>query len=157
MSKGESLEKRFWSKVDIKSKDECWLWKARITILGYGQFKYNGTMKQAHRVAWELTHGEIKDGAIIRHTCDIRPCCNPHHLKDGTQADNIQDMMTKGRNKSGHVIGIKNGNHKLNENDVLEIRHKLQLGYTQKWLASQYDVKPQTISLIYNRKIWSHI
>jgi hypothetical protein len=76
----KSLEGRFWSKVDIKSKDECWTWKAFIHPDGYGKFCLNGKMIGAHRMAYILTHGEIEDGLVVMHTCDIKPCCNPYHL-----------------------------------------------------------------------------
>lgn len=42
-------------------------------------------------------HGSIPPGMVIMHTCDNRLCVRPDHLRLGTQAENIQDMWSKGR------------------------------------------------------------
>ena len=97
-----SRAERFWSKVNrVEDPDECWEWipKARHKF-GYGIFmdRPYGT-KKAHRVAWELTNGEIPNGLMVLHTCDNPPCCNPNHLFLGTAQDNSLDMMSKGRGR----------------------------------------------------------
>jgi hypothetical protein len=56
----------------------------------------------AHRVAYELFYGPIPEGQVVRHKCDYGLCCNPAHLLVGTQADNLADMRSRGRqNYSG--------------------------------------------------------
>ena len=86
---------RFWSKVDIKEKDDCWIWTAGTVKGGYGLFGC-----QAHRIAYTLSVGPIPEGLEVLHKCDNPPCCNPNHLFTGTQQDNIKDMDSKGRRKS---------------------------------------------------------
>jgi hypothetical protein len=51
----------------------------------------------AHRRAWEEAFGPIPDGMLVLHTCDVRNCVNPEHLFLGTNKENTQDMVTKGR------------------------------------------------------------
>ena len=45
------------------------------------------------------------------HTCDVRLCVNPEHLKLGTTADNLADMRNKLRHSNGesHAEAIKRG------------------------------------------------
>jgi hypothetical protein len=152
-----NVEDRFWSKVDIKSEDECWLWKAHCNPDGYGRFSINGKVILAHRFVWTLYHGDIKEGLCILHTCDIRPCCNPNHLWDGTNADNTNDMIIKGRQRPGSLIGSRNASHKLNEEDVICIRIMRQCGFTEPFLSELYDVCRGTISKLSSRETWKHI
>ena len=51
-----------------------------------------------NRIAWVFEHGSIPDGLLVCHRCDNPPCCNPSHLFVGTYADNVRDMIVKGRN-----------------------------------------------------------
>lgn len=89
-----SIEQRFWTKVNKTSG--CWLWTAG-TIRGYGQIGINRRPSYAHRVAWELTHGPIPDGASVLHKCDVPLCVRPDHLFLGSQQDNLKDARQKGR------------------------------------------------------------
>lgn len=92
---------RFWEKVDRRSPDECWPWLGRArTSFGYGAFAIGrDRANRAHRIAWELTNGPVPVGLSALHRCDNPPCCNPAHLFLGTQADNIADMVAKGRHR----------------------------------------------------------
>ncbi len=100
MAKVRPLVERFWEKVEVRRReDECWEWhgaKAR----GYGQIVKagrGGKLLRAHRVSWELEHGPIPDGLIVRHRCDNRGCVNPSHLELGTRKDNNHDMSVRDR------------------------------------------------------------
>ena len=55
----------------------------------------------AHRYALERKLGrELEPGEVARHTCDNPICVNPDHLLPGTQRDNVDDMMRRGRHCS---------------------------------------------------------
>lgn len=106
-----NVEQRFWSKVSRKDPEECWIWSASKQPSGYGQFgcersligieQPGYTMTGAHKVAWILTNGAIPGGLYVLHKCDNPPCCNPNHLFLGTQIDNMQDCLKKGRHGHG--------------------------------------------------------
>ncbi len=53
--------------------------------------------------------------------------------------------------------GSGNGRARLNEDQVREIRRLLKQGSRQKDLAEQFSVSSQTVSLISQGKIWTHV
>src|SRR5258707_5224000 len=97
---------RFWSKADQRGPDDCWEWMASFYKDGYGQFKYNGHAILAHRRAHELCVGPIMpDKPCVLHRCDNPPRVNPSHLWVGTQKDNMEDKVRKGRSATGDAHG----------------------------------------------------
>jgi hypothetical protein len=99
MPYADSEVARFWSNVDVRGSDECWPWLRPPGGHGYGQFRSKsfrpGRQELAHRIAFLLANGRWPDHAL--HECDYPLCCNPAHIFDGTQAENLADMRRKGR------------------------------------------------------------
>ena len=71
-----TVDERFWSKV-VK-EPSCWRWTAARFSTGTGQFRVGQKMRQAHRVAWELTYGSPPP-ALLRSTCGNLQCVRPEH------------------------------------------------------------------------------
>ena len=92
---------RFHTKY--QKADGCWLWQAGKYPRGYGMVNVGRDRlgfqftSYAHRVAYVLAHGDIPEGGVVMHSCDVPACVNPAHLKLGTQADNLRDASLKGR------------------------------------------------------------
>lgn len=92
-----TVEEKFWAAV-IKTAG-CWQWAGTKGKDGYGQLpapSANTTLR-AHRVSWEIHFGPIPEGLLVCHHCDTTECTNPGHLFLGTQQDNADDMVRKGR------------------------------------------------------------
>ena len=156
----DKTAERFWDKVDKNGDDECWEWMASKNNQKYGHLWHNGRLEQAHRVAWELTNGSIPRGdhhgtTCVCHKCDNPDCCNPGHLFLATQAENIADMVKKGR--TGNHAGENNGRSKLTNLDVVWIRLWLKLGHYQKDIAAAFGVDPKAVNRINLGQGWSHV
>jgi hypothetical protein len=72
----------------------CDIWQGNLKD-GYGSLRYQGKTWFAHRLAWEVKHGPIPDGLVLRHRCNVRRCCNPDHLVPGTRAENNADQKAE--------------------------------------------------------------
>lgn len=86
------------SAVEFDLNAGCWLWARAYTGNGYGQLGRRG----AHRASWEAFNGPIPDGLWVLHKCDTPACVNPHHLRLGSQKDNMSECGSKGRINQGH-------------------------------------------------------
>ena len=136
----------FWSKVDVRAEGVCWFWKGQTTN-SYGRFR--GI--RAHRFAYEVAKGPIPEDLMVRHLCGNKLCMNPHHLEDGTMADNAQDGI-----RLGEVLrGSRNGKSKLSDADVRYIRENPD-SESGRNLATRFGVSPATISLIRSGRRWGH-
>ena len=80
-------EDRFWSKVDASG--DCWEWTA-CRRNGYGRVGWDASIRQAHRVAYELLVGPIPPGLQLDHLCRNPGCVNPDHLEPVTMQENIR-------------------------------------------------------------------
>jgi hypothetical protein len=96
-----TVAERLFSRVQTSPVPAaCWPWTGLLDEDGYGKLRVaaNVPKRFAHRVAWELAHGHaIPDGMLVCHRCDNPVCCRPSHLFLGTNLDNRQDAMRKGR------------------------------------------------------------
>lgn len=146
-----TLSERLWSRID-KNRD-CWEWVGPLNLHGYGQLKYRNRMYQAHRLAWELTNGPIPDNLFVCHKCDNPVCCRPDHLFLGTHADNMADMVAKGRARKGSDVYVS----KLEEIDIPIIRELHAQGAKVPSIARKYNVKSNAIRRIIEGKTWKHI
>lgn len=148
-----SLEKRFWPKV--KKTEGCWLWTAATDKHGYGVLSYGPKRgktqpyKRAIQVAHYLKTGDWPPpGYGVHHTCDVPACVRPEHLWLGTQAENLRDMVAKGR----HV-----GARRLCVAQVIEIRARRLAGESYDAIAPNYGVARETVRAICERKRWAHV
>lgn len=152
----QTFAERFWSKVDKDRPNGCWEWTAALNEHGYGvmrpEGRRTGPTVKAHRVS-VLLDGRDPEGLCVLHRCDNPPCVNPAHLFLGTRADNAADRDAKGRGNSGTV----NGQARLTDAQVVEIRARVAAGELQRVVAASFGVGRPTVSRIVNRKGWVHV
>jgi hypothetical protein len=173
----QELLERFHQSYAINQSTQCWVWQKGKSAGRYGAFYQNA---KAHRWSYEQFVGPIADGMVVCHRCDNGLCVNPSHLWTGTQADNVADMIAKGRdrkyfgprpwigkfgddNVSRKYIermprGAQVNTCKLSEDQVREIRRRYSAGGTSFGkLAAEYAVSKFNIACIIKRKTWKHL
>jgi hypothetical protein len=164
--------------------ESCWNWPLSKNVqTGYGQLStwVNGQRKllTAHRSSYEAFKGLIDDGLFVLHKCDNPACFNPHHLSLGTQQENMEDAMAKGRfipvkpaKINWQILhpervprgptykprslpkGSQNHNAKLTEAQALEVIASQE---TLAELSKRYGLSQSSLSAIKTGKTWRHI
>ncbi len=145
------------TRFDTKWKPDangCWIWQGTLNRNGYGKFSAaHGVMRLAHRISWLLHRGDIPKGMCVLHTCDVKPCVNPNHLRIGTVRENAVEAVERGF--WGNTRGERNGNAKLIEDDVIKIR---QIGdLSNREIARRFGVRACAIDRIKNGTTWKHL
>lgn len=149
---GLTLEERFWNLVE--KTDSCWLWKGSKVPKGYGTFRFNNKNYRAHRVSWQLAHGPIGDNEIcVLHKCDNPNCVRPDHLFLGTNKDNTNDMLLKGREARGE----RNGHARLDCEKVVAMRRARANGIPFSKLGKMFNVSYVTAFDACTGKTWKHV
>lgn len=88
---------KFWSRID--KTEYCWNWTGPVSNRGHGCVTIDRIPMTAYRYSWLLHNGPVPDKLYVLHKCDNRLCVKPDHLWLGTQSDNMQDMVSKGRHR----------------------------------------------------------
>lgn len=145
---------RFWARIERRGPDECWPWMARRNVRGYGRARWDGRYAAAHRVVWAMANGPIPPGLFVLHSCDNPPCCNPAHLHIGTHADNMAEMVSRGR--AAPPQGEASPNAKLTAEDVRRIR-SLYPSRSLQSLADDYGLGKSSIKRVVTRETWAHV
>lgn len=164
LTEEERLERRtlrFMTRVHMEPNSGCWLWSGQKSKAGYGRFKVKKDLKNkgwaAHRWAAKYIGGMDIEGQFVCHHCDVRLCVNPDHLFVGSHQDNMDDMVSKGRQIGGICKGSQHGRAKLTEADIPLIRALIAKGIQLKLIAPLFNISPETIGDIKHGRKWTHV
>lgn len=144
-------EAQFWSNVDIKGPDDCWLWNAGKFKEGYGGFTIDRTLPGkgvfgAHRIAYKLSTGLDPVGKVVCHSCDQPLCCNPAHCTIGTQKINMSAASERHRMQHGET----HSNAVYSDDDVRRMRLLLDSGVARKHIQDAFGVSSSYLSKLVN-------
>ena len=130
--------------------DSCVPWPYARTPRGYGLIRIDGRAVYVTRVIAGASATQV-----VRHTCDNAVCVNPRHLVMGSQADNVQDCIERGRHRPP-VTARGEAHHaaKLRAQDVRDIRASAEPAAV---LARRYCVRRALIHRVRRRETWRHI
>ena len=142
----------------------CWLWTGATDRYGYGMMTaYDPKrVRSAHRVAHELFIGDIASGLDVLHSCDRlfqrgdlsnRRCVNPSHLKQGTNVENVSDMVGLSR----QARGIECHSARMTDGTVALARTMFAAGVARSELAERFSVSWRTIDRAIRGETWRHV
>lgn len=100
----------------------------------YGRARIAGKHTSLHRKVFLDTYGYLPE--VVRHTCDNPRCINPAHLLAGTQQDNMQDRLSRGRWSGGRPCG-------LSEDALHDILYSTDL---QRVIAKRHNINQSRVS-----------
>jgi len=166
MSLREKLEK-----YTLRSDQEnCWIWIGPKFRYGYGKLdlcvNHKNKTFSAHRCAWENAFGPIPTGLLVCHRCDNPLCVNPDHLFLGTNKENSQDMVLKGRSLKGdknplriHPELVRRGElihtSVIKECDVHMIRKMYSKSMSVKEIAYKLGVTKKIVYNVLGGRAWA--
>lgn len=143
---------RVMRRIEVDSETGCWLWLGATGDYGHGVIGAGSRdegLKKAHRVTWEHFRGPIPEDRQVNHTCDVPRCVNPNHLYLGKQADNIRDMVERGRESRPSA--------RLGANEVRAIRSLRAHGVSVAALSEAFGVGAQQVYRIASGKQWKNV
>jgi len=149
----------FWDRVEmqtVQQENGCMVFTGHKDDCGYGRITKDGKLVRIHREVWKLHNPAMEITGVIMHSCDNPACVNPAHLSHGTQADNIADMVAKGRRVT--LKGSRQHDAKLTEADIPKIRELAADPKVPMYkIAAMYGVSDTVIRNIRNGKNWGHV
>lgn len=153
------VRERFYSKIEIIPFHDCWEWVGAASSDGYGVIRINGKNIRSHRFSYKEFIGYIPKEICVCHKCDNHKCVNPKHLFLGTNKDNMQDMVKKGRQSKGDSHYYS----KLSSDQVKCILNKYIRGTGSKnrgnilYLSKIFNISRRQIGKIIRREKWKHL
>jgi hypothetical protein len=86
---------RLQSHAATDEETGCWIWTGTRSRGSYGRTSHMGRDYYVHRLAYELTFGDIEPGAVIHHKCGVNACFNPDHLQAVTPVENAAESFER--------------------------------------------------------------
>ena len=83
-------------KIDPTDPDACWVWTGTVSTDGYGP----------HAAVWRVYNGPVPAGLTLDHTCHVRHCVSPAHLRLATRKEQQENRAGAQRNSTSGIRGV---------------------------------------------------
>lgn len=156
------LIERMFSRRRINPQTGCWEWQGSQsgTYPHYGLIRARAISEKqkvpVHRAAAHLWLGfDLNSPLVVCHRCDNGPCFNPEHLFIGTQSDNMQDCVRKGRLTRAKGDGSPNA--RLSVHQVRRMKLMFELKVPTRRVVKMFPTSHTTVRNIRRGITWSCI
>lgn len=155
----EQLKQKLLSrmvKADGPLDTQCWIWTWGQDGAGYGHVWWKGKVWGTHRLSYIVFVGPIPPNLDCLHHCDDKACIRPNHLYLGTDLDNVNDRIRRGRSK--HYVGEAHCSATLTEVEVSHIKFlalEEQLSLSQ--IGELYGTTYGNVFMIKKGLSWKHV
>lgn len=150
-----TLVNTFFYRISICKETGCWIFGGQKSQR-YSHLDFRYRRISGHHMAWMMYYGDIPRGLHVLHKCDRTKCCNPAHLFLGTQKDNVQDSVRKGR--CIRAKGSQNGHAILTESQVSEIKRIwMPRVVTRKMISRKFNISIGCLDKILYNQSWKHV
>ena len=156
MNYSEAEQERFWRNVDCLSLEECWNWK-KAQDHGYGYYRFRGGVRLAHRIAFALANDVLWSQLdTVRYDCSNKLCCNPMHLFNGTQYENVLDYFFREREGAVPLCVVHDIVRRLNARPRWRSLKIEALSLAEELRSLDFKVYPSTIKGWLRRyRVWA--
>lgn len=138
---------KFIERAVASQTDDCLIWPYFKNERGYGKTSIKGKSCRVHRVVCEAVHGAPPSPSHeTAHSCAVRACANPRHLRWATPVENQADVDAHGNRTSA----------KLTAKEVREIR-ALEGKLRGADIGKVYGVSQSAVNNIHLRKTWGWV
>lgn len=136
----DGAPQRFIAEALQSQTDDCILWPFGKGKPGYGIVRLNGKAAAVHRYICTLVYGKAPTGMYACHSCGVRACINPRHLRFDTPASNNADMDKHGTRRPPK---------RLTDDQVRQIRSSTE---APKLIAEKFGVSRPWVYNIRQRR-----
>jgi hypothetical protein len=146
--RGRAYRKKLRSR--IMSPSRHWFGYPQVRLAVEGRPATGGAI---YKFVAEAFIGPRPDGMVVRHRDGDPANCRADNLCYGTQQENMDDRAIHGTTLRGEQIATS----KLTEEQIWQIKARLEAGDKQKTIASAFDIHESTVSAINTRRLWRHV
>lgn len=130
--------------VMLQQTGDCIIWPFTQHTNGYGSI---GHGIRVHRLVCERAYGPPPEAQDAAHSCGVKLCVNPRHLRWATRSENEADKERHGTKARGE----RSGRAKLTAADVAFIR---AASGTNREIARRFGISDVQVSAIRRGKSW---
>lgn len=141
-----SLRERLDSKAEWDPNTGCHLWFGTQGTDGYPMAGWKGRMVRVTRLSLMEATGVDGKGLLALHKCDTPLCINPAHLRWGSSADNVADMIRRRRGRPAQVY------RKIGPVEEAAILAMHDVGVPARDIAGDFGRSRTTIACLIKRR-----